>query len=273
MKLQMPHKLAINPIVGLSPLELELLLDQNLEQLTAPQPENAEPDDGQPAGEKGNYFNHSTFSDSCRSLRKSLSKERYLANPPISVKRDGEAYAAEYDSTIDQRIAEKLARFKRGEGTGTPSLDKIFSKKFAKDRVWIVEQQLAIVKYICERQDAYLKTYNPFDMIEIKKAELAEHIGHSTSTVYKLLTNLTIKLPDGRAIFAEDLAPNQKYTAIKGHHALNLLKNDPQLYHDGQWITSDRILADEIMRNFGLSLDRKTVQKYKSATEIETQQE
>ena len=161
LSLEPSKKLLISPILGLSPLELELLLSQSLEQVKEFHEENPHWKDENPPENRGNYFWQGNFLDGCKQVKGKIAREKYLENPQIFVERGKEGYSTRYNSQIDERIKDKLARFKRTGEEGTPSVDKIFSRQFAKEREWIVKQQLAIVKYLCETQDRYIKSRNP----------------------------------------------------------------------------------------------------------------
>lgn len=252
-----------SPIIGLSPLELELLLDQSLEGVRKFHEETPDWRSEHPPEKRGNYFWQGNFLDGCKSVRGKVPRERYLENPQVFVERGGEGYAARYDSRIDEKIAEKLAQFKRTGGDGTPPVDQIFSKRFAKDRAWMIKQQLAIVKYLCETQDTYLQTSNPLDLEPITQQHVAEHIGYSTTSVSKLVRTLSTRLPDGRVIFADELIPGATTTTQKGIYALEQLREDHALYECGTWKVSDRELVPILKERFCIEIARRTVSKYK----------
>lgn len=262
LRLEQSSRLFISPILGLSPLELELLLDQSLEQVKDFHEENPEWRSENPSEERGNYFWQGNFLDGCKSVRGKIARETYLENPQIFVERGDEGYSTRYNSQIDERIAEKLARFKRSKEEGTPPADKIFSKQFAKDRAWIVEQQLAIVKYACEMQDQYLLTGNPLDLKPLTQLNVVENIGRSKTSVGKLIQNLTIQLPDEKVIFACELIPGIK-AAAKVTYALRLLQQDSDLYENGGWKVSDTKLVPILKERFGIDVVRRTVSKYR----------
>ena len=168
---------------------------------------------------------------------------------------------------IDRRIAEKLAQFKR-TGEEAPPPSKIFSKQFAKERAWIVEQQLAIVGYLCARQEKYLQTGSPLDLEPLTRNDIADHICYSNSSVSRLVRNLTIQLPDERVIFADELIPGLMFSNKKGVYALKQLQQDPALYDNGSWRVSDEKLVPILRDRFGLDIARRTVTKYRK--ELET---
>ena len=243
LRLKQSSQLLISPILGLSPLELELLLDQSLEQVRDFHEKNPNWRDQNPPKSRGNYFQHGDFLNNCKSVRGKIAREKYLEIPQVFVERSEEGYSTRYDLRIDERIKEKLARFKRTGEEGTPPVDKIFSKQFAKEREWVVKQQLAIVKYLCETQDKYVKSRNPLDLEPVIQQDVAENIGYSTTSVSKLVQNLSVQLPDEKVIFAEELIPGSRATTIKGTYALRQLQQDPDLYENRIWKVSDSKLV------------------------------
>lgn len=256
-----------SPIMGLSPLELELLLDQSLEGVKDFHEENPEWVGKNPPEERGNYFWQGSFLDGCKSIKGKIPRDIYLETPQIFVERTNEGYSPRYNSQIDERIAEKLAQFRRTGESGTPPVDKIFSKQFAKDRDWIVKQQVAIVKYLCDTHERYLQTQNPLDLEPISQQNVAEHIGYSTTSVSRLVKNLTAKLPDGKVIFADELIPGANATTQKGTYALGQLREDPTLYENGSWKVSDAKLVPILKERFGIDVARRTVSKYRGMLE------
>ena len=263
---EMPQRIG-SPIMGLSPLELELLLDQSLEGVRDFHEENPNWRAENSPESRGNYFWQGNFLNGCKSVRGKIPKERYLETPQIFVEGAEGSYSTKYNSQIDERIAEKLAQFKRTGESGTPPVDKIFSKQFAKDRKWIVEQQLAIVKYLCGAQEKYLQTRNPLDLESINQQNVAEHIGYSITSVSRLVKNLTAQLPDGRVIFADELIPGLNATILKGTYALGQLREDSTLYENGSWKVSDTKLVPILKERFGIDVARRTVSKYRGMLE------
>ncbi len=262
----MPFKI-ISPIMGLSPLELELLLDSSLEGVEDFHEKNSGWKGKTPPEERGNYFRQRSFLDGCNSVRGKIPRERHLDKPQIFVERTEEGYSTKYNPQIAEKIAEKLAQFKRTGESGTLPVDKIFSKQFAKDRDWIVEQQVAIVKYLCDTQERYLQTQNPLDLKLINQQNVAEHIGYSISTVSRLVKNLTAQLPDGRVIFADELIPGVNATTQKGTYALGQLREDPTLYENGSWKVYDAELVLILRERFSIDVARRTVSKYRGMLE------
>src|SRR3990172_8049387 len=107
----------------------------------------------------------------------------------MKIKENG--YQIRYNQEINERIAEKLSKFKRGNDDKIKTLDKIFSKVFSDERNWIVGKQIEIAEYLCREQTKYLQTQNPFDKKQIDQQDIAEYIGHSGGCVSRLMKNLT----------------------------------------------------------------------------------
>ncbi len=267
LKQEQPLRMA-SSIVGLSSLELELLLDMSLEQIINFHKEDPKWKEENLPESRGNYYWQSSFVDACRTVKGKIPKEKHLETPQIFVEREGESYSAKYDSRIDTRIAEKLSRFKRADETGKVPVEKIFSKQFAKDRQWMIEQQQVMVKYLCETQHSYLQTGNPFDLKTITQKDVAEQMGYSDSTISRLARNLSLQLPDGRIIFASELFHSQNHgnynRAQQGILALKQLQSDPKLYENGSWKVSDQKLVPLLKERCSLNVARRTVSKYRS---------
>jgi len=257
------HECPPSPILGLSPLEWELLLDESLEEVIDFHGRNPHWRNENPAQKRGNYYWQGNFLDGCKSVKGKIPRERYLETPQIFVERGEEGYSTSYNPQLEARLAEKLARFKRTGEEGTTPVNRIFSKQFAKDRKWIVEQQLEIVKCLCETQAGYLQTGNPLDLEPINHRHVAEHMGYSISTVGRLVKNLSAQLPDGRVIFADELLPGATTPFKKGAYALRQLQQDSKLYENGKWKVSAMALVPILKERFGIEIARRTVAKYK----------
>ena len=260
-KMELPHKLP-NPLLGLSPLELELLLEQSLvavRKFDAQDPAWNEP---RPIELRKNYFGTHDFSQQCESVRGSVPKEKYLEMPQIVVQKESE-YVVRYNADIQKRLQEKLDQFKRREDE-KPRVNQIFSKRFMRQREWIVAQQLSIVEYLCKEQDTYLQRGNPFDLKSISREDVATVIDCSASSVARLVTNLSVQLPNTRVIFTEELIPGQMVNRLQGVYALRQLQQEGELYHEGKWRVADRELVPILYERFKLEVARRTVAKYKS---------
>src|SRR3989344_6447323 len=129
-----------SPITGLSPLELELLLDQSLEGVEEFHKKNPEWISKNPPENRGNYFWQKNFLEGCKSVRSMIPREKYLENPHVFVERSEDGYSTRYNSQLEERIAKKLAQFKISSEHVTVPVDKLFSRHFARDRAWVVEQ-------------------------------------------------------------------------------------------------------------------------------------
>ncbi len=268
MRQDMPMRVG-GPILGLSALELELLLDQSVAQVQDFHDTNPAWKNEHPVEERGNYFFNENFRTNCKAVKDKVPRHKYLETPQVFVERGEERYSASYNTEIDRRIAEKLARFKR-PGEEAPPPSKIFSKQFAKERAWIVKQQLAIVEYLCQRQEVYLQSGSPLDLEPLIQDDIAWHIGYSTTSVSRLVRNLTIQLPDEKVIFAEELIPGVMLSDKKGTYALKLLQQDSTLYDQGNWKVSDEKLVPILRDRFNLYIARRTVTKYRNELETAT---
>lgn len=266
LKQELPS-FVLNPILGLSPLELEQLLDNGLEQVVDFYERTPLGGDRGSPEHKGNYGLTGAFRRSCDSVKDALPKERYLETPQILVKKGEQGYSSSYNTMLEDRIAEKLAQFKRYPNQERPEVGQIFSLKFKKDREWVVNQQLAIAKYICEAQDKYLNSKNPFDLSHLSQKDVAKHFGYSETTICRLIRKLTIQAPDGKTIFAEELIPGYHITTLTGTYALRQLQQDQNYYEQGRWKVPDNILKPAMLERFGIDVARRTVAKYRQMLE------
>src|SRR3989338_4184765 len=110
----MPLQNTINPLLGVSPLELELLLDES----RADVEKFYEREPGHLA--TGNYFHHSSFRGNATGVKGKISPEEHLKNPQIIIKEKESTeegkYAVMYNPELEARIQEKLKQFHRREG-------------------------------------------------------------------------------------------------------------------------------------------------------------
>src|SRR3989344_5552531 len=102
LRLEQRHSHANSfPILGLSPLELELLLDKSLEEVRIFHEDNPDWGIKTPSEKKGNYFYQKNFLDDCRSVAGKISRERQLENPQVLVERGEEReYCTAYNPQI-----------------------------------------------------------------------------------------------------------------------------------------------------------------------------
>jgi len=266
-RMSLRHELALpfasaGSILGLSALELELLLDRSLESINIFYEQNPDWRAQHPVEARGNYFNGNNFSQHCREVKGKVSREKYLEQPQIIV-RYNEGYNVECNSLLDQKIAEKLALFKRENAGERPRVDQLFSKRFVEEWEWMKEQQLRIIDYLCTEQKVYLTSRNPFEMKSINQDDVAKAIDYSSSTVSRLVNNLTVQLPTGEVIFAEELIPGAYLMSIQGRYALQQLQHDVTIYENGNWMISDQDLVPILKNRFGIDIARRTVSKYK----------
>ena len=250
------------PLIGLSPFELEALLEQNLDSIEDFYDADPFYQYMHPADARANYYNNPEFVKRCRALKGRIPASVYLSEPQIFVREEpGNHYSAEYNSELNRRLDTLLSQYKRTGGKDRPPPGKIFTKRFRKEREWIVEQQLHIVQYLCEKQHRYLETNALIDLQYITQHDIGDNIDYSNSTVSRLMNNLTIQLPDGKIIFAEELTPDKNFLRT---NALKYLQQDPQCYENGKWKVSDRKLRDILEQKFGFDISRRTVAYYRN---------
>src|SRR3989338_8574223 len=121
-ELAMPYGNAVS-LMGLSALELEVVLDRSLGQVTAFYDSSRSAPEASRNG--GNYFFGRSFSETCRSAKGFISSEKHLETPAVFVEQGEKGYSAGYNPDLGTRIAQKLALFKR-EKPASP--EAIFSK-------------------------------------------------------------------------------------------------------------------------------------------------
>lgn len=245
-----------SPTLGVSALELEVLLDQSLSNVA--QFYSTNPSVNPPKGE-GNYFLQKNFLDGCKDVKGKIPKEKYLENPEIIIEYINGQYLAKYNDEITQRLEEKLSKFK----IENSSLEQIFSKQVREERKWINDNKIKIGRYLCDMQDKYLKTNNPFDLRPINISyDIANYIGYSRTTTCYLTKDLTIQLPNKSVIFANDLIPASGLSKIRGKYALKELMKDPELYLNKEWKVSNKELRILLKEKFNISLSEYNVYVY-----------
>lgn len=253
----------MNPILGVSLLELELLLDEsrdNLERVYELEPEHVA---------TGNYFYQNSFKRNATAVKGKFSQEEHLRTPQIIVQESKKRYTVSCNPELEARIEEKLKQFHCREGEDAQNAELLFANRFAKEWSWIKTQQQKIVEYLLQRQEKYLASENIFDLQTVTQSDIAEYIGHHPSTVCYLLRNLTVQLPNGKTLFVKELVPNKYTTVIKGVHALSELQRDEGYFADGQWKFSDIVLRTVLQERYGMNIARRTVTKYKLLLEKE----
>jgi hypothetical protein len=256
------QKQVFNPILGLSPLELELLLDQSLTQLQEFHSRTPDYRDDNPPETRGNYFWNRNFVNNCKYVAGQIPKERLLEIPQILVEFSNGDYSVSYNQQINKRIEEKLSQFTREGEEGKVSANNIFTSQFKATRKWNLEHQTEIVRYLLEAQSKYIARGDPLDLEPISQRDIASKINKHNSLVSRLIRNLTILLPDEKVIFADELVPGPKISIIKGTYALSQLQQDQDLYENGVWKVSDRELVPILRERFGIEVARRTVNKY-----------
>lgn len=126
----------------------------------------------------------------------------------------------------------------------------------------MMERQQEIVQYVCELQQSYLESGNIMDLNRLNRQDLAYNSGLHESTIYRLTSNLTVQLPNGKIIFVNELIPAQSVDRIKGTYALKELAQDPALYENNEWKVSAEKLRPILRERFGIAAARRTVAKY-----------
>lgn len=260
-ELRQDHKMP-SPILGLSPLEMELLLDNSLQSVQDFHDSNPNWRIENPPETRGNYFLQKDFLNNCKAVRGKIPKQKYLESPLVFAEPNENGYAARYNPEILSRISCKLAQFKSPDGQRQPS--SIFSRQFAKSYNWMAETQAKIVQYLCNEQSRYIETRSPFDLKPVTQRIIGGHIGYHESTICNLIRNLTLQLPSQEVIFASELVPGSSISSLKGVYALRQLQLDPNLYEDGEWNISDEKLMPILKERFGLDVARRTISKYRS---------
>ncbi len=242
-----------NVMLRLSPLELELLFDGKIE-LRKQDFHSYGESHGRPIVWNQNFF------DACKTVRDKVERKTYLERPQIFVEKSEVGYSAVYNSEFDEGLRKKVSEYNKR----SHEENKINLQKFVKQRRWTIEQQLKIVKYLCEKQDKYLQSNNPFDMGEINQENVATYLEYSVSSISSLVRNLTMQLQGGRSLYVEDLMPSNRLTQIRGVYVLRQLQQDHNFYENGEWKFSDFRLLPVLKQRFGLEVKRRTLTKYKA---------
>lgn len=277
MGLHLEQKLPLGNVClnNLSLLEMEVLLEQSresIEDFYQKTPEHKA---------TGNYLFHPSFQRNTQAVKGKVSLKEHLKYPQIIVHKYGDdnrennsaAYAVSYNSELEKRVLDKLKFFHRPEGSEQVPLENNFTRQFIRQLNWIKEQQQKIVGYLLQRQEKYLASGNPFDLEPVRQWEIAEEIGFHDSTISKLMRNLTVQLPEGKTIFAEELAPSYRTTRLQGVYALTELMKEPQYFTEGKWTISAEKLRPVLLERFGLDLARRTVAKYQERISSERGEE
>ncbi len=210
-----------SPVLALSDLELEILLEEGLEGIKEFYRQNPEHE------RKGSYFFGRDFSDKSREVKGKIPDSTYAENPAVIVNLREGSYTVQYNSQLDERINRKLERFKSRDNL--PNADS-FSRAIAREREWRKQRQLELVAYLCQEQKEYIESGNPKKLKRINQEDVAKHIGYSASTVSYITRNLTIQLPDGMVMYTRDLIPSNRIESSEGFIALQQLQQDTQYY-------------------------------------------
>lgn len=248
---QIPVSFGSLLISELSPLELEVALDNGLAELKQ--------DSQQLEGNK-NYFFSSRFHDKCRDAKDSVSQEKLLGNPQILVGIDADGnYTVNYNASLIQRIEEKLSKFQRGDESQP---DQCFSLKVRESLGWTTQQQVILVDYLVKQQADYIESKNPMDLKSVGLREVAEATGQSISLVDRLARNLSIQLPQEDRIFAKELITARTLKHRQGVYLLRQLQQDTDIYEDGTWKVSKGRLISLLDDRYGFRITDKPLNKY-----------
>lgn len=253
--LRVEQRSARSPILGLSHLELELLLSNSLASIKA---FYGHADNQQER--TGNYFVTAAFYEACKQVRDQIPETAYLSEPQLIVRKDGEKYVARINRAIEARIQGLLRQFQVIE-TSDHDLEKIFSRTFKGNRNWITERQQEIVEYACDNQGEYLESGSIMNLKGLGVKEVVDCFGLGKSTVYSLIRNLTVQLLNGEVVFVKTLLPANKVGSIKGTYALRELQDDQTVYGNGRWNVSSQELKTVLEDRFGVDICAKTVAK------------
>ena len=261
LDLSMGFPTRVNLIAGLSPRELEELLEESLTSVQ----EHTQTNENRAGNGNGNYYTTSKFSHLVKKIKqKPHSKEDYLSDPQIIATNGESGLNVSYNTVLSERIKGVLEKFKRSPGE-KPPVEAIFSKRFANDMEWAQKKQVQITQELLQRQAHYLKTSNPFNMQPLSQEDLAAPIGCHSATISKLVRNLVIQLPDNKRIFASDLIPGSGLSGQRGIYALRELQKDSSYYENGKWKLSCGELKRIFLGKYSLDVARRTVSKYMQA--------
>jgi hypothetical protein len=258
MKVGIGHRLHQIPVSfgslllsELSPLELEVALDNGLTELKK---------GSKPIDSSGNYVHSHGFHDTCRDARDSIPKETLLEHPQIfvGINTDG-TYDVTYNNSLVQRIEQKLGEFER-EGEFTPR--DCFSVRVRECIRWTREQQVTLVEYLVEQQSEYIKNMNPMNLNSVSLREAAKATKLSISYVDRLARNLSIKLVQEELIFAKELITSGTIKRTQGVYLLRQLKQDANVYFQGEWRVSKGQLISLLDDRYGFRITDKSLNKY-----------
>ncbi len=249
-----PRSPILNPILGLSALELEDVLDRSLaavQEFYQQEPEYHS---------RGNYFTHPSFLQICKSVQGSVSEQRYLERPQVLVSENCGNYGIMYNPFLDESIYAKLEKFK-DQGSDNPGN---FSRQFLHNWKWLEENQLKIAAYLCEVQRKYILSSSPFDLQEMSQQNIADHLGYSLSSANRLVQNFTLQLPDTRVIFATELITGNGLRQLQGVYALQQLSQEGILYRisDSRCNYTIEELLKVVHKQFGLEIEWGSMGSY-----------
>lgn len=241
----------LNPLMGLSVLELEEVLDRSLAAVQEFYPQKPE------YHSAGNYFTHPIFLQICKNVHGSVSEQRYRERPQVLISENYGNNGVMYNPIFDESIYAKLQKFK-DHGSDKPGN---FSRQFLHNWTWLQENQLDIASYLCEVQRKYILSSSPFDMQEVSQQNIADHLGYSLSSANRLVQNLTLQLPDTRVIFATELITGNRLTQIQGLHALQQLYQEGSLYRKNKvrWNLTAQDVVEKLYERFEFEMQKGSV--------------
>lgn len=189
-----------------------------------------------------------------------ITKQQILEVPEVLMKRDGRALTAAYNPEVSSRLTDKVADLGK-KSAGNKALDDLLAQ-IKEQGEWVERAKIGIVLYLCEQQQSYLSSYNPFDLKPLSSAYAARECEYHPTTVSRLVRNLAVQLPDGKKIFAFELLPGRKTTSIKVNHALRLLSQNKAYFKDGEWQVGDAGLLPLVKDLSGCNIRRRQLATY-----------
>lgn len=252
-------RVPVRPLAGLSPIELEGLLERSMQYLRSDPPERLILPPQQ--GVRTTYHWSPTFLRYAQEARRNVPEEALLGEPQVIIGRGGASYNAHIVGTIEERL----------DGFCAQPLDRRFSQMVAKDWAWIRDQQLSIVRYLAEHQRGYLQSGQFWRLQYLGMNDVARALGHDESSVSRFMRNLTVQLPEdstgGDVIFCSALSPGKSYQRMVGIAAVRDLKKDPLFYskENGRWLKPDSVIRKELCQRYGIDVQRRAVSTYRSA--------
>ena len=250
------------PFVGLSPLEMVALLEK-----AANSPEI-------PEGSSSGSLQH-TDSQNITSLTRryaakvkgTIAQERILEIPQVIVEQSESEFRAIYNPGAALVVTEAVNRLQKHAGTN-PALDYLI-QEISEKRRSMERRQVIIARYLYREQRRYIESYIPLDLKPVRQKDIARIFNYSKPYISRLMNNLTIGLPNGKVIFAGELAPGPYFFKKKVPYILRQLSQDQLLFGEGKWKVSDKELLPLVNRLIGpnLQIGRRGLANYTRAFE------